>query len=71
MKDFNFYLTERSVRKTSPDINLAISLAKESIDRLDASKKMMKFIEPKYSLENSYESIYKTIARRDLRNGRI
>ena len=61
MKDFEFYVKETSIRKISPDLNLAKSLAKDSVERLESSKKMIKFLKPKYALENAYESIREMI----------
>ena len=61
MKEFLFFIKENSVKKQSPDINLAKATFKEGMDRLQMAKGILLTQKPKYSLENAYESIREII----------
>jgi len=61
MKDFEFYVTNKLIRKQLSDINLAKATAKDSVERLKLSKDIKDTQKPKYALENAYESIRELI----------
>ena len=57
MKEFEFFLRRGDVKKQSPDENLSKAAFKESLERLDLSKDLLKNAKPKYALENAYEAM--------------
>ena len=57
MKDFEFYLKAKAVKRQSPDINLAKASARESRERLEMAKSIFQTQKPKYALENAYEAV--------------
>lgn len=57
MKEFDFYLRKRDVKKQSPDENLSKATFKDSLERLELSKGLFKKVKPKYVLENAYEAM--------------
>lgn len=56
MKEFEFYVDSKSVRKQAPDLNLAKATARDSLERLQMAKSILKTQKPKYALENAYEA---------------
>lgn len=57
VKDFEFYIITKSIKKQKPDINLSNATFKESVERLQTAKFMLNKVKPKYILENAYESM--------------
>lgn len=57
MKEFDFFLKKGDVKRQSPDRNLSRATFKDSLDRLELSKSLLKSFKPKYVLENAYEAM--------------
>ena len=57
MREFDFYLREKKVKKVSPDIELAKSLVKDSDERINAIKLLDTKILKKIIFENVYDSM--------------
>jgi len=61
VKDFLYYVSNKSVKKQLPDINTARATAKDCFDRITMAKNILNAEKPKYVLENAYESIRELI----------
>ena len=55
VKEFEFFLNKKHVKKQSPDENLSNATFSDSLERLEFSK--IYYIKPKYVLENAYEAM--------------
>lgn len=61
MKEFEFFIASRTVKKQAPDLNTAKATAKDGLERLGMAKSIFGSQKPKYVLENSYEAIREII----------
>lgn len=57
MKEFEFFLNKKDVKKQSPDENLSKATLKGSLERLELSKSLLNKVKAKYVLENAYEAM--------------
>ena len=61
MKEFEFFVENKSVKKQRPDLNLAKASAGEGIERIAMAKSIFSSQKPKYALENAYEAVREVI----------
>ena len=57
VKDFEFFLLKGEVKRQMSDKNLAKSTFKDSLERLEFSKSLLKSAKSKYVLENAYDAM--------------
>ena len=57
VKEFEYFLNKNEVKKQKPNINLSKATLKDSFERLELSKSLLRKAKPKYVLENAYESM--------------
>ena len=57
VKEFEYFIARRDVKKQATDINLSKAALKEGIERLEFFKNLGKKINSKYILENAYEAM--------------
>ena len=57
VKEFEYFVAKGDVKKQKQDVNLSRATLKESTERLEFSKSLMKKAKSKYILENAYESM--------------
>lgn len=57
MKDFEFFLKKGDVKRQIPDENLSNATLRDSLERLELAKTLLKKEKPKYVLENAYEAM--------------
>ena len=57
VKDFEFFLNKKDVKKQRPDENLSKATLKDSFERLELSKSLLNKVKAKYVLENAYEAM--------------
>jgi len=56
MKEFSYFVANKSVKRQPPDMNIAKAAARDSSERLQMAKNIMGAQKPKYVLENAYEA---------------
>jgi uncharacterized protein (UPF0332 family) len=61
LKEFSFFLATNAVRKQQPNVHLAQATARESLDRIEMAKGILRSQKPKYALENAYEAVRELI----------
>ena len=61
MKEFEFFVNKKVVKRQKADFNLARASINEGLDRLSLAKNIFLTQKPKYVLENSYEAIRELI----------
>ena len=57
VKDFEYFLNRGDVKKQKSDRNMSKATFKDSMERLELSKSLLKRAKSKYVLENAYESM--------------
>lgn len=57
MKDFEFYINEGKIKKQTPDINLAKSLKKDALERINQVKQLNIDFFSKLIYENTYDAL--------------
>ena len=57
MRDFDYYLGDKEVKKASPDKQLAISLVKDMEERASDAMKLNVSVFPKIIFENVYDAL--------------
>lgn len=57
MKNFQYYLEKKEVRKVSPDFSLAVSLKKDAVDRATKALKLGTKEFSKFIFENLYDAV--------------
>ena|SRR3989338_1279610 len=57
VKEFEYFIARRDVKKQAPDVNLSKAAIKESAERLESFKNLSEKISHKYILENAYEAM--------------
>ena len=56
VREFEFFVQRGEVKKQAIDKNLAAANRKESVERLELAKVLLKMKKYKYALENAYEA---------------